>query len=194
MPNLALPMRRACAITRAKAASLSSEYRPRQPWVMRPCRSTWVASTITRAAPECANMPRCIRCQSLAQPSSAEYWHIGETTMRLASSRPATRKGVNKVLGMRIDSTLAGTRHFLALLDGLQIGNDGTDIVGVKLEFRHIRMAGHDALSQRLLQGLNRIALSESAKRRRKFVRAVTAATDRMARCAIVREQLLRRA
>src|SRR5215813_13993246 len=29
IPNLALPMRRACAITRAKAASLSSEYIPR---------------------------------------------------------------------------------------------------------------------------------------------------------------------
>src|ERR1700675_5214989 len=56
---------------------------------MRAERSTWVASTTTSAAPELASMPRCIKCQSLAQPSSAEYWHIGETTMRLASSRPA---------------------------------------------------------------------------------------------------------
>jgi hypothetical protein len=24
-------------------------------------------------------------CQSLAKPSSAEYWHIGETPMRLAN-------------------------------------------------------------------------------------------------------------
>ena len=35
----------------------------------------------------------------------------------------------------------------LALLDGLQVGNDGTDIFGVKLEFRHIWVTGHDALS-----------------------------------------------
>ena len=52
-----------------------------------------------QAAPECAIIPRCIRCQSLAQPSSAEYWHMGDTTMRLASSRPARRKGENKRTG-----------------------------------------------------------------------------------------------
>src|SRR6266571_8985346 len=102
-----------------------------QPWVMRPCLSTWVASTINRAAPECAIMPRCMRCQSLAQPSSAEYWHIGETTIRLASSRPAMRKGVNKVLGMRVIQLWSGDALLRALLDGLQIGNDGTYIFGV---------------------------------------------------------------
>ena len=35
-------------------------------------------------------------CQSVAQPSSAEYWHIGAMTMRLRSSSPATRNGVNR--------------------------------------------------------------------------------------------------
>ena len=38
-------------------------------------------------------MPRWPRCQSLAQPSSALYWHIGETTMRLASSSTAELDG-----------------------------------------------------------------------------------------------------
>ena len=28
-------------------------------------------------------------CQSLAAPSSAEYWHIGDTTTRLGSVTPA---------------------------------------------------------------------------------------------------------
>src|SRR4029078_3341805 len=82
--------------------SLSSQQRPRQPCVMRPCRSTWVASTITNAAPECAIMPRCITRQCLEQPPSPEYWHMGETTMRLASSRPARRNGVNKLLDMMV--------------------------------------------------------------------------------------------
>src|SRR5688572_28978439 len=50
---------------------------------MRPRRSTAVASTKTMPAPPCANLPRCTRCQSPTWPSFAEYWHIGETTMRL---------------------------------------------------------------------------------------------------------------
>src|SRR5260221_13405352 len=56
---------------------------PRQPWVMRPRRSTPVASTVIRPAPDMANVIQCWRCQSVAEPSSAEYWHIGETAMRL---------------------------------------------------------------------------------------------------------------
>ncbi len=69
-----------------------------QPCVMRPWRSTWVASTTTKAAPELASMPRCIMCQSVALPSSAEYWHMGAITIRLASSRPASLMGENKAL------------------------------------------------------------------------------------------------
>src|SRR5690606_11530115 len=41
---------------------------------------------------------RWIRCQSVVQPSSAEYWHIGAMTIRLASSRSPTRSGVNSAL------------------------------------------------------------------------------------------------
>ena len=41
-----------------------------QPWVMRPWRSTWVASTTTIAAPELDSMARWPRCQSVAEPSS----------------------------------------------------------------------------------------------------------------------------
>src|SRR4029077_943129 len=67
---------------------------------MRPRRSTGVASTTTSAAPELASMPRWPRCQSLAEPSSALYWHIGDTTMRFSSSRSASLIGENRVLVM----------------------------------------------------------------------------------------------
>ena len=53
---------------------------------MRPMRSTAVASTTTMPAREMASCIRCWRCQSVALPSAAEYWHMGETTMRLGSS------------------------------------------------------------------------------------------------------------
>src|SRR5712664_3865124 len=59
---------------------------PVSPCVMRPRFSTAVASTNTMPAPPWANLPRWTRCQSVTSPSRAEYWHIGETTMRLRSS------------------------------------------------------------------------------------------------------------
>ena len=31
-------------------------------------------------------LARCAKCQSLAFPSRAEYWHIGETTIRFTNS------------------------------------------------------------------------------------------------------------
>src|ERR1700758_5020976 len=67
---------------------------------MRPWRSTWVASTTSRAAPELASMPRCVRCQSLATPSLALYWHIGDTTIRFESVRSASLIGENNALGI----------------------------------------------------------------------------------------------
>ena len=45
-------------------------------------------------------MPRCVMCQSLPTPSSALYWHIGETTMRFGSVRSASFIGENKALGI----------------------------------------------------------------------------------------------
>ncbi len=50
---------------------------------MRPFADTAVASMITSPAPPTARLPRCTRCQSLAIPSFAEYWHMGETAIRL---------------------------------------------------------------------------------------------------------------
>src|SRR5688572_9970933 len=77
---------------------------PVQPWVMRPRRSTPVASTTTSAAPEFASMPRCVVCHGLGTPSSAEYWHIGATTMRFASSSWLILYGENSALVMGDDA------------------------------------------------------------------------------------------
>src|SRR5436190_6050279 len=74
---------------------------------MRPSRVTWVASTIIRPAPEYARCPRCTRCQSPMQPSSAEYWHMGEMTMRFGSVMPPTSIGVNSSGCGKLDTSFA---------------------------------------------------------------------------------------
>src|SRR6185503_9961877 len=72
---------------------------PRSCGLMRPSAVTAVASVITSAAPPIAREPRWTRCQSLANPSWLEYWHIGETTMRWGSVRPR-EVNVSKRLGI----------------------------------------------------------------------------------------------
>ena len=74
---------------RFHAATCSGVYMPVQPGLMRPSRLTSVISVITSPAPPTARLPRCTRCQSPGVPSSAEYWHIGETTTRLGSTQLA---------------------------------------------------------------------------------------------------------
>ena len=60
---------------------------------MRPSAVTADASVITSAAPPTARDPRCTRCQSDANPSMLEYWHIGDTTTRWGSVRPRLVNG-----------------------------------------------------------------------------------------------------
>src|SRR3977135_1114657 len=60
---------------------------------MRPSAVTADASVITSAAPPTARDPRCTRCQSDANPSVLEYWHIGDTTTRWGSVRPRVTNG-----------------------------------------------------------------------------------------------------
>src|SRR6202040_3974442 len=80
---------------------------------MGPERSTWVDSTTSKPAPEFASIPRCVMCQSLALPSSALYWHIGETTMRLASVRLRNVTGEKSELGMDLPGR-ERARHTIA--------------------------------------------------------------------------------
>jgi hypothetical protein len=65
------------------------------PGVMRPSRSTAVASTIASATPPTARLPRWTRCQSLASPSCDEYWHMGDMTMRFLNVTPRMVSGLN---------------------------------------------------------------------------------------------------
>jgi hypothetical protein len=90
--------RRTLSSTRPIAASVSSDQRPTSAWVIRPSGRTAVASIVSSPAPESARWPRWITCQSVMQPSTAEYWHIGAITMRFCSSKPPTVTGVNKTL------------------------------------------------------------------------------------------------
>ena len=55
---------------------------------MRPSAVTAVASIVNMPALDWSSWPQWTSCQSVAQPSIAEYWHIGETTMRLRNRTP----------------------------------------------------------------------------------------------------------
>src|SRR3569623_851473 len=63
---------------------------------MRPSGTTPVASMITRPKPPSAKRPRCTKCQALAKPCLAEYWHIGATTARLRSVNSRKARGENR--------------------------------------------------------------------------------------------------
>src|SRR4051794_2638665 len=56
--------------------------------LIRPSAATAVASVMTSPAPPTARAPRCTRCQSFGIPSTAEYWHIGDTHARLRKVVP----------------------------------------------------------------------------------------------------------
>src|SRR5580658_9297119 len=68
--------------------------------VIRPCGLTSVISHITSPAQPSEKLPRCIRCQSFAEPSLELYWHIGDTTTRLGSVSPRSVIGENRTLAI----------------------------------------------------------------------------------------------
>ena len=102
-PSLATPYCRQKSCTRLSAFSLSSDHMPAHFGEMRPCGLTSVISHITRPAAPSENEPRCIRCQSVAEPSLEAYWHIGETTTRLGSVSPRMVRGENRTLAICSD-------------------------------------------------------------------------------------------
>src|SRR5215470_2517611 len=67
---------------------------------MRPCGLTLVISHITSPAAPNDRLPRCIRCQSLAEPLLELYWHIGDTTMRLGNVNSRIVIGENRALAI----------------------------------------------------------------------------------------------
>src|SRR5664279_2523382 len=67
---------------------------------MRPIADNAVASMVYMPAFDCRSWPPCTICQSVAQPSTAEYWHMGDTTMRLARVSSRRVRGENRVVDM----------------------------------------------------------------------------------------------
>src|SRR5207253_2690642 len=110
---------------RFQAATCSGLYMPVQPGLIRPSRLTSVISVITSPAPPIARLPRWTRCQSFGVPSSAEYWHMGEQTTRLASTSSRSRKGVNIGGGAGVAGTV--TRLCASALDANQRSTDSTN-------------------------------------------------------------------
>src|SRR3954471_9683881 len=126
---------------------------------MRPSRVTWVASTIIRPAPEYARWPRCTKCQSFMLPSSAQYWHIGEMTMRFGSVIPPSAIGVKSLGCGNGDSFFSEflpegfckrNRLRLVAVQAKRIGGDGNSLA---------REAGDDALLHHRERLLHRFRL-----------------------------------
>src|SRR3954469_13764216 len=76
---------------------------PRSRGLMRPSAVTAVASVSTAPAPPTARLPRCTRCQSVANPFGLEYSHIGETTIRLRRVMLRIESGENSAEDMPHD-------------------------------------------------------------------------------------------
>ena len=97
MPNFLPAEPAAAASTRAQwPASSFVPIEAEVPWVMRPGRSTAVAST-TPDRPRTSRAIQVLQVPVAAGPSSAEYWHIGATTMRLGSVSGPIASGENRV-------------------------------------------------------------------------------------------------
>src|SRR3546814_1951613 len=79
--------------TLASAVSFPSFHKPRQPGVIRPSWLTAVASRQSMPAPPSDKLPRWAICKAVASPLLAEYWHIGDTTMRLGNVSPRKTRG-----------------------------------------------------------------------------------------------------
>src|SRR5271168_3752617 len=84
---------------RERKAMCSSFQMPRSCGLMRPSEETAQASVKMREAPPTARLPRWTRCQSLAKPSVLEYWHMGETTMRLRRRTSRICNSSNRFMG-----------------------------------------------------------------------------------------------
>src|SRR5580658_2119004 len=89
---------------------------------MRPSGEMAQASVKISDAPPTARLPRWTRCQSLAKPSVLEYWHMGETTMRLRSRMSRICNGSNRfmAIGCRVRGKVAGDEGGFVL--AMQVG------------------------------------------------------------------------
>src|SRR6266403_1013758 len=116
-----------------------------------------------------------MRCQSFMQPSSAEYWHIGETAMRLGSVTPPSWMGVKSLGSGNRDSSFRkglperpGKRRSAGLVavQAQRVGGNGNAPAG---EAGDIALLDH---RQRLLHCLGRI-LDQASRQVARGERAV---------------------
>src|SRR6476661_4928137 len=113
-PSFATPYCRQKSCTRLSAASLSSDHMPAHFGEMRPCGLTSVISHMTSPAHPSDILPRCMRCQSLAEPLLELYWHMGDTTTLFGRVRPRMVMGENRTLAIGRTSFQCG-KLFLRL-------------------------------------------------------------------------------
>src|SRR5882672_3648731 len=125
-----------------------------------------------------------MRCQSFMQPSSAEYWHIGETAMRLGSVTPPSWMGVKSLGSGNRDSSFRkglperlGKRHGAGLV-AVQAQRVGGDRHALAAKAGDIALLDH---RQRLLHCLGRIldqASRQVARRERAVVGVAAVGED----------------
>src|SRR5882757_11434211 len=126
--------------SRPSGSTKASSQMPRSPMVPQPRRSTLVDSTTTRPAPPAANFPAFIRCQSVGNPFTAEYWCIGGTTMRLRSSTPRMVSGENNSTSFMDHPGNRQSRHSDGKTRAINNGNVAAllyEINGLRLQCRH---------------------------------------------------------
>src|SRR5690348_18490391 len=82
---------------RDQASACASFQMPASSGEMRPSGETELASVNTSPAPPTARLPRCTRCQSVGTPPGEEYWHIGDTTMRLRNASAPSLIGSSNI-------------------------------------------------------------------------------------------------
>ena len=69
---------------------------PKSAGEIRPSGEMAAASVKINHAPPTARLPKCTKCQSFGNPFSAEYWHMGETTIRFFREISLSLRGENK--------------------------------------------------------------------------------------------------
>src|SRR5262249_6179166 len=104
--------------------------------------------------------------------------------MSLAPAMPASGNWLRSV-------TARSQRRLLLLLNGFEIIDNRAHLLGREHEFRHIRVTGRKALSQRLAQAFDLVSAGQRSERRRLRMRTGAGAADRMAASTIRRQQRL---
>src|SRR5208282_20730 len=119
-------MKRAIRSSGSKCLSLQT---PRSSGEIRPSGMTAAASVKTTPAPPTARAARWAKCQSLAKPASEEYWHIGDTPMRLANVTSRSLNSLNRWDIRRLSRVIDGR-------PGLRRFREGTETLLCRTHMR----------------------------------------------------------